>query len=266
MSIVHFYPDAHPESTSMDSSVFQLYTLGSGVDWSTIISASGNDPATGEDAAEWCFYIRADNVNNKWVHLGRGIMLFDTSALPDTATILSAKLTLYGFTKNDDSSCSPSLNIYSVNPASNTETAAGDFDSFGASPYCNTPVSYDNLGVFSPPDNFGTTEFVLNATGLAAISKTGVTKIGLRNANYDVTGSAPNWVSGAVSSYSVRSADDITERRPTLEVEYTIATKSLHRVTGLTHIYDRTGKKTKYRLKVYMGGLAPSPEITRIEE
>lgn len=265
MSNVTFYPDAHPETNSVDGHTYHDYGLGAGQDWATIVAAVGNG-ASDSAASFYAFLIEADNVNNKWQSLIRGVLLFNTAGIPDTAVVVSARLTLYGNSKSDGLSCTPDLNIYAIAPASNTAVAAGDFDSFGTTPYCDTPVTYANLNVFSPPSTFGTVIFDFNPAGLLAISLTGVTKIGLRNANKDVAGVAPTWGSEAYSHFAIFSADDTTERRPKLEVVYNIPTKSLQRITGLTHIADRTRSPNTYLMRVYIGGLVPSIEAYEAEQ
>ena len=68
-------------------------------------------------------------------------------------------------------------------------------------------------------DEDGYYDFILNATGLAAISKTGITKIGLRESAYDAPNIAPPWVSGHGRTLYIRYADD-GSYKPKLVITY----------------------------------------------
>lgn len=183
-----FYSNAHPESTSVDGVVehYTYFGAGLGLAWAALVAAAGTD----SDDATWdaaCVRFISNVDANKWARLSRGIALFDTSGLLGDDVISSATLSLYGLSKKDDDGWLPSINIYSAAPASNTALVAGDFDSLGTTPFCDTPITYANWSIT------GYNDFVLNAAGLAAISKGGITKFGVRNANYDVAGTPPTW-------------------------------------------------------------------------
>jgi hypothetical protein len=68
-------------------------------------------------------------------------------------------------------------------------------------------------------------DFTYNATGLGLISKIGITKTALRNANYDVAATLPAWISATYSALSGYMADQTgTTNDPKLVVTYTIPT------------------------------------------
>lgn len=183
------YPDAHPEVSSIDGRVDHRTGPiggGSGISWADLVAGAGT--AKNDVLAHLTFiYMECGSDTNRYYHLIRGIFLFDTSPLPDDAQIISATLSLYGVIKIDAGNWLPDVNIYAAAPASNKALEAGDFDSLGSTPFCDTPIGYNDWNIA------GYNDFVLNADGLAAISKTGVTKFGARNANYDVAGVAPIW-------------------------------------------------------------------------
>lgn len=159
-----FYPDAHPEVTSVDGRVTQKET---GLSWAQIRAALGSEAADDVSGSRfamwWC-----DTVADKFKELHRSIFLFDTSSLPDDCTIIRAVLSVYGYTKvNEGSWANVKLNVYASAPASNIALVAGDFDSLGATPFCDTDLAYDDFSVS------GYNNFTLNAAGLAAISKLG---------------------------------------------------------------------------------------------
>ena len=104
----------------------------------------------------------------------RVITLFDTSAIPDTDTIDSATLSLYlGTDKLDQLSTGGSIGIVDAAPASNTAIATGDFATMGSTLQAST-VTIASVGTNAYKD------FALNATGLSNISKTGISKFGVR--------------------------------------------------------------------------------------
>ncbi|MBA7713106.1 hypothetical protein ES703_122104 [subsurface metagenome] len=151
----------------------------------------------------------------KWTWLSRGIMLFDTSSIPNDAAIFSAILSLYGLAKYDMNSATPNINIYSSNPGSNIALVGTDWATLGSIPFCNTPIAYAdwNIGVYN--------DFILNAAGLAAISKTGISKFGIRNANYDVVAVEPNNIVGSkISLLRCWTADKGIAYAPKLVVTY----------------------------------------------
>jgi hypothetical protein len=210
------YPDAHPETNTVDGPAAQAYGDTEGVAWSTLIADAGswvNDTA----ADESFMYIQSDSVTDKWRNITRSIFSFDTSALTDEAVKSAAVLSLFGSYKNDALGSSPTLNIYTSNPASNTSLVAGDFDSFGSVAQCDTPMAYASFSIS------GYNDFAFNSTGRGNISKTGISKFGGRNANYDVAASAPTWGATLSSEMNGYYADQTgTANDPKLVVTYTL--------------------------------------------
>lgn len=215
-----YYPDANPETTSVDGQARQSYAAAAGVSWATIIAAAGNNAAD-SSTSDYPTYISEDGTgyDNKWKALYRCIFLFDTSGLPDTAIISAAVLSLYGIGKNDTGTAiAPNVNLYSSAPASNTAVVGGDFDSLGTTPFCDTPITYANWKTASPYWN----DFDLNAAGIAAIDKAGVSKFGTRNANYDVAATAPAWTASGTHRVQAYFSEQGTGYKPTLVVTYTL--------------------------------------------
>ncbi|MGD0779165.1 MAG: hypothetical protein ABR954_00040 [Dehalococcoidales bacterium] len=207
-----FYPDAHPESTTVDGRAYQY--LPSGDTWANIRGGAGNGC---EDSVSPSHVVQilAYTTNNVWSLLTRAIYLFDTSALPDGATISAATMSIRGSDKLDNASWAGNLNVYSSNPTSNTALANGDYTTLGTTPFCDTPITYAGYSLT------GYNDFALNAAGIAAISKTGITKLGLRNANYDVANTAPTWVNGGYWYLTAYYAEGGTGYKPKLVVTYT---------------------------------------------
>jgi len=219
MATLTVYPNAEgdPTPTSVDGVAGQSTVH---LSWSEIRAAAGTYASQVAVAAS--MFIVSSTVENKWYSLSRCIFLFDTSALPDGAIISAATLYLYGISggKKDDLGISPTYNIYAPLPASNIAIVAGDFDSFSSVPLCDTPITYANWKegiVQGDAEN----SFVLNAAGLALISKTGITYLGIREATYDVGGATPSWSSNEECSLTIGTAEATNALwRPKLVITY----------------------------------------------
>ena len=211
--IVVIYPDAHPESKSVDGYVWHFSGAFS---WAEMVAAAGSNSS--DDATViGVGGFQAATAEGAWLSLTRGIILFDTSELTDEAVKKSATLSLHGDSKVDTLGAAPNINIYSSNPTVNASLQAKDYKTLGSTPYCDTPIAYADW------DTAGWNSFELNAAGLAAISKTGITKLGTRNANYDVAGISPTWKASRKRSILVCvSAEGATNKKPKLTITYKI--------------------------------------------
>jgi RHS repeat-associated protein len=208
------YPDAHPESTTVDGVVWDA---GNNVTWANLIAEPGNAANDNNTSAVY-IYIESTATTNQWKELDRAIFLFDTSSIPDTDTIDSATLSIYGTAKVDNLSITPDINVYSAAPASDTALVSGDFDSFGSTAYASA-LSYASL------DASDYNDLSFNASGKSAVDKTDVSKFGVRNANYDVAESAPTWSSSSYSYFGGYYADQSgTTQDPKLVVEHSVPT------------------------------------------
>lgn len=179
--------------------------------FSDICLGPGNDCQTNLAAAS--VTLKADTTENMWNYIHRLAAIFDTSALPDDCTIDSATLAFKVEAKTDDLSCTPSLGLYAGNMASDVAIVATDYATVGTTPLA-AAIAYGDIAI-------GANSFVLNAAGLAAISKTGKTKFAIRNANYDAINNAPAWSSAAVSAVSI--AMNGSSWKLVLTIQYTEA-------------------------------------------
>lgn len=222
-----FYPDADPETNSVDGRV-RRRTEGSGAAWSTLRNGAGTaayDAETASTAFVICGY--SGYSPNYWYHLDRMLALFYTEGLPDDASITQVIASVYGNSKVDPQSWTPNLNVYASTPASNTGLVAADYSQVGTTPYCDTPITYAGFSVT------GYNDFTLNAAGIAAISKTGVTKLGFRNANYDVADVAPsNPTADRIAYLGCYFAEQGNGYKPKLVVTYTSGTFQLSITDG----------------------------------
>lgn len=208
-----FYPDAGTGSTTVDGMVNR--NVGTGEAWNTLRTSTG----TGVDAtsAVTSAWLIRGNTTDSWKILRRGIYLFDTSAITDTDTIDSATFSLYGQSKGDSKGITPDINVYASTPASDNALVDGDYLQTGSTAF-SSAITYANqtTGAYN--------DFALNASGLAAVSTTGISKFASRNANYDVANSAPTNNTLTTSQFDVYNADQTgTTNDPKLVVEHTAA-------------------------------------------
>ncbi len=204
-----YNPDANPETTSVDG-----YVGRESVDesWASIIAGAGN---AGLDSATWAnIFFWSTATSNQWRYLRRIILLFDTSTLPDTAIVSAATLSLYGDYKDDGLSITPNINIYTSTPAFSTSLASSDYSQLGSTAQ-STAIAYSSYSAT------GYNDFSLN--DMTQISKTGVSKYGARNANYDVAETPPSWTSGT-ATLEAYMAEQGAGYKPKLVVTYTTDT------------------------------------------
>jgi len=206
-----FYPD----STAVDG--FAVRYIDGNDTWADIRGGAGTDAVDYDNP----IYARCVNGSSSlYREIDRGLMLFNTAGLPDDATISGATLSLVGQTgaKLNGVTANPSVNIYSSSPSSVTALHMGDYGTLGTTAFCDTAITYNNWNDYGTSYN----DFVLNASGLAAVSKTGVSKFGFRIV-YDATNSAPGFA-GAYhqDSISAWSRKKGTSLCPKLVVTYTV--------------------------------------------
>lgn len=192
-----FYPDPDPETTTVDGYVGHIYGVGAGQIWATIRAAAGsefNDTRTTNSIAASAL---ADTGADNWREIIRSIFLFDTSSIPDTDTVDSATFSIYVPSVTD--TASQSISLCSSAPASNMGLANGDYATLGTTKFA-TDQTIASLTTSAYND------FALNASGLANISKIGVSKFGMRLTS-DVDNLAPTWGSGIEPRVNCHCAD-----------------------------------------------------------
>jgi len=178
-----FYPDAGSGNTTVDGMV-RRYVPPGGKGWADIHDGAGTHALDSTNAYGAVFAGDASGIYTIY----RMIYTFDTSSLPDDCTISSTTLSFHGIpgAVYDTWTWKFSINIYSSNPASNNALILADYDKndFGTTPFCDTAMVYADY------NTTGYYDFELNANGMAAISKTGITKLAERIVN-DATDTDP---------------------------------------------------------------------------
>jgi len=189
--------------------------------WHNIVTGSGTASSSGSRYV-WLFQLYSDYMTeNQWDDLRRGIFIFNTAGLPDDAVLTSAVLSFYITHKGDNGSFTPDLCLYSVATASDTDFVPADYGTFGTTEFSDK-LTYASMTLNA------WNNFTLNAAGLASISKTGVSKFGVRNPSYDVADELdpgnhnPVWVSGK-TSYIYGYFRSEPGYSPYLTIDYTTA-------------------------------------------
>jgi hypothetical protein len=226
-----FYPDANTETTSVDGYASQsaMSTDNLAFSFACSISWDNAQPGLGDSSSDsgTILFVAASSATvftgpdnyECTIYIYRSVVLFDTSGLPDTAVISNSVLGLYATSKvNNDNDGSDSVNIVSSAPASNTAVVNGDYDSLGTTLYAS---AVDIGSITTSAYN----SFSFNGTGIAAVSKTGISKFGVREGhdlNNDII------ADGFANELTFSSADQTgTTQDPKLDVTYTTGSFSI---------------------------------------
>lgn len=202
------YPDAGTGSTTVDGGIYRANE-----DASWDLCRNNTTGSLRGNSAAYCYIIGE--------HTGSGFQIehlftnFDTSALTAGASISAAVYSLYPNTgdKNTSETTNPANpQLYEGTTASANTLVNDDYNNFGATAFCDSPPTQATMAASSAYH-----DFTMNASGIAAISKTGVTKLAVRPLNA-VTGNAPT-----LRSYlGIYMADQAgTSNDPKLVVTYT---------------------------------------------
>lgn len=216
MASLTVYPDPDPETTSVDG---VIYTRGAGGEsWATVRSTADGDTATDNGATG--VFVGSDITSGPLYGLFRGFTLFDTSALPDGATITDVTISLYvNTTYNTDNDGNDWVNVFQASTVNNTSIVIQDFDT--ASQTLDSPVELSTRRDISSGITTGAyNDWVLNADGITTISKTGITKFGWRE-GHDVINETPAQLVDETEGFNLNFAESAgTTTDPRLVVTY----------------------------------------------
>ena len=231
------YPDPDPETTTVDGFVNRATAAG-GEDWATIIAGAGTSNVANGGSITYIYTQAHGSTSGNWTNHRRSIFLFDTSALGASASISAAVLSLFGNAKTCGTHA-PTLDIYTSTPASNTALANGDYSQLGSVSQTGSAMT---CAAYSTS---AYNAFTFDATGIGNVSKTGVSKFGLRNANYDVAATTPTWAAGTYFDISGYDADAAgTTNDPKLVVTYTAPTTYEETYSEVVAVTDTLFKST----------------------
>lgn len=210
-----FYPAAGANSP-VDGSV--TYNVANpGVAWSTIHDAATGTDASATGTGGFDIYMIASTTTNQWRYLGRAFYLFNTASLSGES-VSSATLSIYGDTNGKTDNYNLSISITSSSPAADNALATSDYGSVGS-----TKLAEDfDITNWAQAYN----DFALNASGIAAINTTGISKFAGR-ISADVENSPPSWASNTGVGVGSFFADQTgTTKDPKLVVEHSASTTS----------------------------------------
>ena len=195
----------------------------------------------------WTFWTPTGTV---WLFMQRVGLTFNTSALPDDATISAAQLNLYNVAKKNEQPWSADkiqLNVVGFSPTNPASYVVGDMLKGGTS-------SVGSIEYASVSDTSAVI-ITLNATGIGMISKTGTTSFMLRLYN-DMIDSDPGKTGDTCSGgYGISL---VTGTNPIqLSIDYYLpdAAKFRYRKGGTTYkVATRTDDPGGDRLIINAGG------------
>lgn len=220
------YPDADAETTTVDGWVDRGTTAGSVSESFATIRTGAGDGSNDSNSTLQTF-LRGGDVTDKYWQLYRTIMLFDTSSLTSSATISAADFSVWGTFKRNQLG-SDDFHIGGSTPASNTALANSDYGQCGTTSFGS--IAYAS---FTSTDTAYSTAS-LNASGISAVSKTGISKFS-GQLGWDINNSFTGaWADNGYTQFNYWSADNTgTTNDPKLVVTYTIASAKHFALLGV---------------------------------
>jgi hypothetical protein len=170
-----------------------------------------HDATAGDIASDDLNLTRAQAQNlATFYYIRRTFLPFNTSALPDVMTIVSAQLKLYCYQVGSGNEGTRQFGVVQTTQASTGSLVVGDFDQCGA---INNPTEGASRQAITA---IGWITWTLNSTGRGWISKTGWTKLGVRGA-LDMDDQVPSEGSQGNSVF-FRTSEAVND--PILEITY----------------------------------------------
>ncbi len=196
-----FYPDAGGGAPGPVSDGHTLYFHSSGVSYSTI-HGYANGTAVDHSTDYMYYWLDTDNENNKFNYLHRPQMGFDSSDIGDNHTISAATLSIQHHQHvniRDIDIQDVNLHIVQHSPALTWSVSPIDYANHSRTSFGSVALS--SIGSYAWAD------FTLNSSGLANISKTGISSFGLLD-EWDLNSSFTGTFTQNVRNYmAFRTAD-----------------------------------------------------------
>lgn len=195
----------------------------SGQDWGIIHGAGTGtaDTFTSTESGAGFNRLQSHTSSNKWNYIGRGIVHFDTTIVPNDATTVSSTIAIKTNADGGSDPFSESFNWVSFTEPS---TSPGN-GWFASSSYGTTSFAAISIGTLAGSANTWF-NFVLNADGRSyldgKIAAATSTAFGGRS-DSDMTNTPPTWASdqtGLFGAYYSETANS----EPVIHIEYTIPT------------------------------------------
>ena len=236
-----FYPNASPESTSVDGSVGRTP-----VDevWSSMRGGTGTSAVDDQTKIDNIISTWNLTTSGRWQGTWLGVVLFDTSPIGSGQTVNSATYSIAGHNDYQNEAFNQSVVATNANPTSNTALAAGDYTNWTTT--MSTEVSASRIAVSSwTHDDATYNNFTLNAAGLTNVNATGISKFGfMMSGIFD--NSEPTWLGNKVVRAAGVAADVAgTSADPKLVVEHTMSITGTFVLQDLLYEYDAVGNITR---------------------
>lgn len=206
------YPDANPETTTVDGMVIVQGVTDDGL--ATIRDRASGNFVADDDVTDIYLGGIGRDIDGLYTYLDRGFILFNTSSIITGSLISEATLSLRGNSKTSGATTSHAIHIAASNPASNTSLAADDFNNISRTSFANKTYSSYSTTAYN--------DFTLNSSGISNITLGGVSKFSTQ-ISYDINNAAyPD--TDQSTRYNCYPSDSTfgTARAPKLVVTYTI--------------------------------------------
>lgn len=208
MATLTVYPDPGSGSTTCDGDIY-ANTNGS---WTTVHDSASGGGYQVNNTADW---IGLCSKSASGYTIIRSNFSFDTSPLTGAAVISAATISFCATGQATGNAHTTSFVVVTSTQANANNLAVTDYQSYGT-------TSFGSKALSTWTDTDGTYNTItLNATGIAAIQKTTVTKLGGRLQN-DIDNSAPP-SNGENRVYSYYADQASTTKDPKLVITYTIS-------------------------------------------
>lgn len=215
------FPDPSTGATTVDGNVER-----GGVDQTFAAIRVGAGTLVDNAAGLTSTSVNCSTTSNQFKQIDRSIFTFDTSSITAGATISNAVFSIWGNDKGNQIG-SYALHVAGATPASNNVLVAADYSQCQTTSFAN--IAYASISA----TNVAYNDFTLNASGIANISKTGISKFSLQfswDILNDTTGLT--WISNGVSYFNGDMADTAgTSNDPKLVVTY--STTAIKTIFGL---------------------------------
>lgn len=206
-----FNPDANVETTSVDGAAW----YGTGGATFTVLRDGSGSGSQDDSANAITPLVDCASLENQYGTMTRGIFLFDTSSLTAGATLSDAIFSTYVTAKASNLGQS----IWMVDSSPNENILIGNYDYEGN--YTDITAQSDTKPAVSGISTSAYLDFTCNSTGLGNVSKTSITKYGLKM-SADATNTAPTWINGVGDSITINFADN-GSNEPKLVVTYIVS-------------------------------------------
>lgn len=219
------FPQIFMTTTSYYTSAADGMLLAFHGTWSTARGKASADIGYGTDSGSG-MNLRNDKPDTSNFYLTRAFAPVDTSGIPDAAEITAANLNLYVQAIATAGANGFNMTLNPMTVANTASLAVGDFDGYDS---IGSPAYWSSAVAHNAPSTSAFYPFAYNATGLAAISKTGFTHTGIRGSR-DIGNTAPVDNPG---SYGIRFEWSEGTNDPYHEITY--LTSDIKKLSGITY-------------------------------